>query len=85
FLHLLTSSLGVAQWFGCMALHALGFRIALLHYQRTLAYNVVGTPYMVSAQLALGVFDEALGIAVYSVMMATNHAGWIRCTCEMAI
>ncbi|MEG2357133.1 MAG: hypothetical protein RSC40_09260 [Clostridia bacterium] len=40
----------------------------------------VGTPYMVSALLALGVFDEAHDMAVHSVMMTANHAVYIRYT-----
>ncbi|MEG2357205.1 MAG: hypothetical protein RSC40_09640, partial [Clostridia bacterium] len=68
-----------------MALHVWSLRLELLHFQCMLADNIVGTPYMVSAQLALGVFDETNDMAVHSVMTTTHHTGCIRCTFAMAI
>ncbi|MEG2357203.1 MAG: hypothetical protein RSC40_09630, partial [Clostridia bacterium] len=63
----------VALVHGCMALHALGLRFTLLHYRYVLADNVVGTPYMVSAQSALGVFAKSHAMAVHSVMVASCY------------
>ncbi|MEG2719573.1 MAG: hypothetical protein RSA55_08550 [Clostridia bacterium] len=45
----------------------------------------VGTPYMVSAQLALGVFDEAHDMAVHSVMTTSHHNSCMKYTFSMAI
>ncbi|MEG0050511.1 MAG: hypothetical protein RR865_15250, partial [Clostridia bacterium] len=47
--------------------------------------NVVGTPYMVSAQLALSAFTKSHDMAVHLVMMTTHHTGCMKCTFTMVI